>query len=247
MVLHTVAAKPRPASPVCKPGPAARQWVLAFLSTCIMGPALAQDDTARPWVLRHVEETTGTRIYVRERSGHAPAFRAEGRLRTTPGALVAVLMDREHMPEWVFRTRQVQVLERDGPWRGVSRVITAMPPPLLDREAIVAWQMSQDPGSGTVTIEGRSDSTRLPPTEGLVRMPEFATRWVFTPRADGEIDVRFEGHADLGGNLALWPLSAFVAAAVWQAPLYTLDALRGMVVRAPYAGTRMPASEARPR
>lgn len=212
-----------------------------------MGPALAQDDTARPWVLRHVEETTGTRIYLRERAGHAPAFRAEGRLRTTPGALVAVLMDGEHMPEWVFRTRRVQVLERDGPWRGISRVVTAMPPPLSDREAIVAWQMQHDTGTGTVTIEGRSDPTRLPPTEGLVRMPEFATRWVFAPRADGDVDVRFEGHADLGGNLALWPLSAFVAAAVWQAPLYTLDALRGMVVRTPYAGAQMPASEAPPR
>jgi hypothetical protein len=208
-----------------------------------MGHAQAQDDTARPWVLRHVEETTGTRVYLRERAGKAPEFRADGRLGTTTGALVAVLMDGKHMPEWVYRTRRVQVLERDSPWRGVSRVVTAMPPPLSDRESIVAWQMQQDASTGTVTIEGHSDPTRLPPTEGLVRMPEFATRWIFTPRADGDVDVRFEGHADLGGSLALWPLSAFVAAAVWQAPLYTLDALRQMVVRAPYAGAPMPASE----
>lgn len=214
--------------------------LLATLLACTLGQAQPVETDARPWVLRHGDGSTPTRVYLRDRGGQAPEFRAEGRMRTTLGALAAVLMDTEHMPEWVYRTRSAQRLSGEGALQGVSRVVTAMPPPLSDREAFVAWHWSQDAVTRTVTLEGRADPTPRPPTEGLVRMPDFASRWVFALRADGDIDVRFEGHADLGGNLARWPLNAFVAAAVWQAPLYTLDALRERVGRAPYAGARVP-------
>lgn len=200
--------------------------------------ATADDDAG--WQLRHSDETTGTQVYLRERGLEVPEFRAVTRLPVRLSALVAVLLDSERMPEWVYRNRQVALVEGRGPMQGVSQVIIAMPWPLHDREAIVAWQLAQDAQTGVVTIEGRSAPDKLAPDARWVRMPSFESRWRFAPLADGAVDVRFEGHGDPGGSLALPLLRTFVDAAVWQAPLYTVNALRERVTRAEYREATLP-------
>ena len=212
---------------------------LLLAGACATSAATAGPATAG-WQLRHVDETTGTAVYLRERADRLPEFRAVTTMHTRLSALVSVVMDTAGMPEWVYRTRHAQVLASDGPTRGVSLVVTAMPWPLWDREAIVAWQLTQDARTGTVTLAGHSSPGALPPPPDRVRMPSFESRWVFTPHRGGEVEVRFEGHADLGGNLALPPLRAFVAAAVWEAPLQTVNGLRQMVQRPAHQAAELP-------
>lgn len=192
-------------------------------------PASAAGDDGAGWQLRHLDEPTGTAVYVRDRPDQVPEFRAVTTVQTRLSALVSVVLDTAGMPDWVYRTRHAELLQSDGPTQGVSRVVTAMPWPLWDREAIVRWQLTQDAQTAAVTLEGHSAPADLPPPADRVRMPSFASRWVFTPRAGGAVEVRFEGHADLGGHLSLPPLRAFVAAAVWEAPLQTVIGLRRMV------------------
>jgi len=202
-------------------------------------PALAADPGPAGWQLRHRDEATATSVYQRDRADGLPEFRAVTTMHARLSALVAVVQDPAHMAEWVYRTRSVEVLERDGPTQGVSRVISAMPWPLWDREAVVAWQLTQDPQSGTVVLAGRSAADRLPSSPDRVRMPSFASRWRFEPKGGGEVEVSFEGHADLGGNLAFPLLRAFVAGAVWQAPLETVNGLRRMVQQPAYRAAEL--------
>ncbi|MDH5539485.1 MAG: hypothetical protein OEY03_08785, partial [Rhizobacter sp.] len=67
--------------------------------------ARADDDAG--WQLRHTDEATGTRVYLRDRGDEAPEFRAITRMPARLSTLVAVLLDTEHMPDWVYRTRRV--------------------------------------------------------------------------------------------------------------------------------------------
>ncbi len=201
--------------------------------------AAAADDEAG-WQLRHSDEITGTQVYLRARGPDVPAFRAVARMPVRLSALVAVLLDSERMPEWVYRSRHVTPVERSGPTQGVSQVIIAMPWPLADREAIVAWQLTQDADTGVVTIEGHSAPDKLAPAARWVRMPSFESRWRFTALPDGAVEVRFEGHGDPGGSLAHPLLRIFVDAAVWQAPLNTVNALREVATRIPYRDAVLP-------
>lgn len=201
------------------------------------GWAAAQDT---PWRLHLTDESTGTQIFLRERGPELPAFRATARIHARLASLVAVLLDTDAMPEWVYRTRRVVRIEATSPTQGVSQVITAMPWPLLDREAIVSWQLTQDPATCAVRIEGRSAPERLPPAPEYVRMPSFASRWTFTPAGQGDVAVGFEGHGDPGGNLAVPLLRGFLEAAVQEAPLQTVNALRAMVARPAYRDARLP-------
>lgn len=203
------------------------------------GACVAADTDTQGWQLRYQDEASETAVYQRERADGLPAFRAVTIMNARLSALVAVVLDSARMPEWVYRTRLAEVLVRDGPTKGVSRVVSAMPWPLSDREAIVAWQLTQDAQTGAVLLAGHGTTAPPPPPE-LVRMPSFESRWRFAPRSDGAVEVTFEGHADLGGNMAFAPLRAFAAAAVWQAPLETINGLRQMVQRPQYRAAELP-------
>lgn len=242
---HAPAATCRPPG-AWRPAGAARQRWLLLACALPATLALAQPDGG-DWRLRHVDADTGTRVWLRERADGPPAFRASLRVQARLSSLAALLLDGPHMPEWVYRTKSVQRLQQDGPQRGVSLVVTAMPWPLDDRESVVAWQLRQSPASLAVTLSGQgvepAGQPWLPaPAPGRVRMPSFASRWTFTPVAGlaGEVEVVFEGHGDLGGNLALPLLRLFVDAAIWEAPLQTVNALPGMLQRPAYRDAVLP-------
>ena len=203
------------------------------------GPLAAAQAPPR-WQLWHSDDATGTQVWLHARGQDVPAFRAITRVPARLGALTAVLMDTDRMPEWVYRARGVHRLDSSGAMAGVSQVITAMPWPLTDREAIVRWRLSQDADSGIVTLRGSADPARLPPRDDLVRMPTLESAWRLIPLPQGQVEVWFEGHGDPGGNLA-WPiLRLFVDAAVWQAPFQTVIAVRQMVARPEFRDAQLP-------
>jgi len=204
--------------------------VLAAL-TFFLNPADAAPADESPWQLRHVEPETDTRIYLRSRGAAVPAFRGVTRLQARLSTLVALLLDTEQMPEWVFRVRRVRPIEAPDPMHGVTQVITGMPWPLQDREAIVAWTLTQDAMTAVVTMDGRSAPDKLAPDAQFVRMPAFESQWRLTPLPGGLVEVQFTGLGDPGGNLAVPPLSYFMHGAVWEAPLATLNGMRRMSER----------------
>lgn len=226
----------RPAQPSAR----ALRWRWLLLVAALPGAAaLAQPES--PWQLRHTDPDTGTQVWLRDRGDQVPAFRASTRVAARLSSLAALLLDSERMPEWVYRTRSVQRLQQDGAQQGVSLVVTAMPWPLNDRESVVAWRLQQTASTQVVILSGRgvepAGQPWLPePAPDRVRMPSFASRWVFAPVAGsaGQVDVVFEGHGDPGGSLASPLLRGVVAAAIWEAPLQTVNALRHMVQRPEY-------------
>ncbi|HEX6704507.1 MAG TPA: START domain-containing protein [Albitalea sp.] len=204
----------------------------------LLVPAFAQTDA--PWLLRDVHEPTGTEVFTRDRANGVPEFRAVTRMQARLSALAAALLDVDAMPNWVYRTRSVANLEAVSPTEGYSQVIVTMPWPFDDREAIVHWQLTQDPATGAVTLSGRSAPERLPPDPALVRMPSFESSWTFTPLAGGEVEVVFRGLGDPGGNLASPLLRSFVGSAAWKGPLATIVALRQVVTRPEIASAVLP-------
>jgi hypothetical protein len=216
--------------------------VLAALAgSAVPLPAFPAPADDAPWVLRYEDEAGLTRIWLRQRPGGAPAFRATTVIEARLSALAAVLLDAAHTQEWVYRARSAELLESDGPTRGVSLVVTRMPWPLADRESIVAWELTQDPATLVVTLAGQGAPQKRPPDPQRVRIMNLLSRWQLVPRAgSGSVDVLFEGQGDPGGNLALPLLAEFVADAAWQAPLATLAGLRAIVMRPPFAQAVLP-------
>lgn len=195
-----------------------------------LGAAWAQGaEESTPWRLRALDEEQGVEVFLRDRSDGLPEFLAVTRVDARLATLVSVIRDRDAMPQWVYRTRKVELLEQPEPTRGLVRVLTGMPWPLSDREAIVAWELQQDPQTLAVVYRGRRGDGRLAPAPGVVRMPRFESSWSFRPLGGGRVEVRFSGYADLGGAVGSGLLAAFVASAAWIAPLETVRGLRSQI------------------
>lgn len=208
------------------------------LALAALVPVAAQEGDAS-WRLRETDPEVPVRVYLRERPGAMPAFRAATIIEARLAALAAVLLDATRTQDWVYRARRAELLQSDGPTRGVTLVITSMPFPLADRESVVAWEMTQEAQTLVVTLSGRNAPDVLPPHPDRVRMPTFESRWTLTPRTDGRVDVLFEGLGDPGGSLDSPLLRHVVSAAAWEAPWHTVRALHEMVRRPEYAQAQL--------
>lgn len=212
-------------------------WCVAAL---LAAPGAAPAQEASTWRLKVEDAATSTRLWLQERPGGVLAFRATTVIDARLSSLAAVLLDNTRTPEWVYRAREAVLLRSDGPTRGVTQVITAMPFPLSDRESVVAWELTQDPQTLAVAVSGHSIPDVLPPHPDRVRMPLIESRWLFSPRPDGQVDVLFEGRGDPGGKLSLPLLRHFVNNAVWEGPWYTIRGLREIVRKAPFPQATLP-------
>jgi hypothetical protein len=207
------------------------RWCAA-VAIFLAAPVWGQDATA--WHLQREDAATSTKAWSGQRADGIPAFRATTVVEARLSSLVAVLLDTSRAPQWVYRLREAALLRTDGPTRGVTLVVTASPFPLKDRESVVAWEVAQDPNSLAVTVTCRPTADAPALRADRVRMAVFESRWLFTPRPDGRVEVLFEGMGDPGGNLA-WPvLRHFANAAVWEGPWHTVLSLHRMVREPPF-------------
>ncbi len=208
-------------------GATGRRALVVLALACLVGTVPAQGEA--DWRLRQGDETTAVQVWLRTRGDELPAFRAVTRVQARLATLVALLLDPARMPLWVDRVQSAIPMPPPDPGAALTHLVFDMPWPLDDRDAVVLSRLTQDPTTLAVTIDGVSASERLAPTPGRVRMPSFEARWRFVPQGDGWVEVEFTGFGDPGGNLASPLLRGFVAAAVWQSPWHTMNALRRLI------------------
>lgn len=194
--------------------------------------ALASAD----WSLaRHAE---GIKVWTRDVSGYPlREFRAETTVHSTLAGLVTLVMDTEQAATWIYRTRRVDILQRNNrDATFVVRMVTDFPWPLTDRDAVVAGRIFQA-GDGTVHIISQSlqdDST--PDDPALVRMRDFYGNWTFRPLPDGRVHVTMQGRADPGGTLP----HAIVNLLIHDTPFQTLRGLRRVIGQPRYQQSVQP-------
>lgn len=165
-------------------------------------------------------------------------FRAVTTVRSTLAGLVALLMDTEAAPRWIFRTERMQLLRCDE--RAGTFVVLADMDfwPLTGRDAVVEGRIVQDPDSLAVLVDSRSTAlAEVPPRAGRVRMPALRGRWDFRPLPDGRVEVTMSGHADPGGRIPDFLVNLMIK----ETPYRTLLGLRREIAAPKYQQYRNPA------
>lgn len=212
-----------------------RTALLRWLCTwCVLACSTAT--AGNDWSL--ARNADGITVWTRDVSGYTlREFRAETTVRSTLAGLVSLVMDTERAATWIYRTRRVDVLQRDDrDATFVVRMVTDFPWPLADRDAVVAGRIMQG-GDGTVRIISQSlqdDST--PEDPALVRMRDFYGNWTFRPLDDGTVHVTMQGRADPGGTLP----HAIVNLLIHDTPFQTLRGLRRVIVQPRYQQSVQP-------
>ncbi len=184
---------------------------------------------ASGWNLARDE--SGISIYTRESPGRVlKQQRGEMVIRSTPAALVALIMDVGACSEWVDRCQQSELLSAPGRWPARVHTIIRLPWPFASRDVVFEADIRRNPESGVTEIAVHDIGGDVAPDSHRVRMPELAGSWRFTPLADDTVRVEYEVRADPGGYLPGWVANMAAVGAAYR----TLARMRDLAQKPRY-------------
>lgn len=166
-------------------------------------------------------------------------FKATTTVKSSLSGLVALITDTQRASRWLYRTGSIDILARDDNQQFFTiRVITDVPWPFTDREALVDVRISQDPKTNRVRIDSNesSNAAKYPIDECCLRMPMVKGYWLFQPLGNGLVEVTMSGHADPGGRIP----AGLVNFLIQEHPYNTLQGLRRVIGDASYQKVQYP-------
>ena len=203
--------------------------VLAALMLCLS--LLPQTVWAGDWQEVRYDDKEDIRVFTQKMKGSEfKAFRAVTRVNSTLTGLVALLEDADGAKDWVFKCRRMELIESLSPTESYYYMITDMPWPVKNRDSISLAKVTQDAATGQVRVDIQAANGIKKSRKGYVRIREMSGYWLFTPLANGQVEVVYEAHADPGGGLPSWLVNSFVV----DAPLNTLRGLREKIGKEVY-------------
>lgn len=212
-------------------------WLLIGAVRADTLPA-ALEDLDDTW--RLVSDRNDIQVYMRHRDdSRLKTFRGVTRMTLRDQyALAAVLEDYASYPRWLHFVDGAEEFDRDSPLRRYLRFTTHLPWPLANREAVLQADVVQAPGGpeGGVTIHLGNRPELLPPTDRYVRFPEMQGL-ISVEFLDGdEVELTYQLILDAGGYIPTWLSNILLR----DAPYFTLDRLRRIVLRPEYQGQYYP-------
>ncbi len=146
-------------------------------------------------------------------------------------SVLHLLYDIDAATEWVWKTREMRILQElsENEGRIVYQLVSA-PWPLSDREIITQSQGYKDPKTGEVFIKMTAKPDFLPENDNYVRVRQLEGAWNIMSLPDDQCRVVFRLHLEPGGEIPSWLANI----AVIDTPYNTLANMREMVKRDKY-------------
>ena len=187
------------------------------------------------WKLARNQE--GVKIYLRSIKGlGTKEVLGLTQVHATLGALVRMVKDPENHHIWIYANKEARFLKTISDFEWIYYNISEAPWPVRDRDLITHVKMEQDPDSYAVRIVSEGWPDYIPVNKNLVRIVKLKSSWVFTPKSNGIIDIRFELSIDLGGGIPAW----IVNFAIDKGPFNTLQNMAEVVKTDRYRSKVLP-------
>ncbi|MDQ3190518.1 MAG: START domain-containing protein [Bacteroidota bacterium] len=172
---------------------------LVFFICCLLLNPIVQND----WEL--IRKKNNIEVYSRAvEKSEIRELRAITTVDSDLSNLVAIIHDVEYYPNWVFRASKAEVLKRVSETEFYYYQVTEAPWPISNRDMIVHVKFSQNPESKEVLVilDGVPDYIKEKP--GIVRVPNFNGKWVFTPLENGTIRIIHKLFIEPKGDIPNW-------------------------------------------
>ncbi len=146
-------------------------------------------------------------------------------------SVLHLLYDLDAATEWVWKTREMRVLQElsEDEGRIVYQLVSA-PWPVSDREIVSQSQGFLDPDTGEIYITITAKPDFIPENDNYVRVPQLEGAWNIMPLTDTSCRVVFRLHLEPGGEIPSWLANI----AVIDTPYNTLANMREFVKREKY-------------
>jgi hypothetical protein len=181
-------------------------------------------------------EKEGIKVYTRTfPDSKFKAIRVDLDLQATLSQIVALLMDVNTGPEWVYATKTCVLLKQVSPSEVVYYSEVKLPWPVANRDFIAQLKVTQDAKTKVVTIDGPVIPDFVPVKEGIVRVRQSVGKWVITPLGPHHIKIVYTLRTDPGGDLPPWLFNLFVT----KGPTESFKNLQEQLKKPAYAHARL--------
>lgn len=178
-------------------------------------------DNLGPW--KSMGTSKGIDLYCATVSGSKyDAFKGVTKLRTDLRPMVAMFQDTSNMPNWMYSTKSIEVLDQISEVESIRYLINEIPYPLMqDRDVVVHTKLTQN-DDRSIEIRMTKKAGIKPDSAGKVRIPRLDTQVNFIPAEDGEVIIEYLGHIEPGGVI----LSKVYNLMLKDTPLETMKEFR---------------------
>ncbi|MHB8205980.1 START domain-containing protein [Mucilaginibacter sp.] len=161
------------------------------------------------------------------------AIKVECDLNATPSQLVALVMDVNTAPYWVYHVKSAKLVKQVSPAELYYYSEVSLPWPAENRDFVAHLIVSQDPNTKVVTIDGPAVPGFVPIKKGIVRIDNSMGKWIITPLGPDQLHVEYSIHVDPGGALPAWLVNIFGT----EAPLQIFRSLKTQLQKSTYKNT----------
>lgn len=211
-----------------------RLFIILLLSTFFSFSAQAETSA---WELEEEEKDINLQIFTREVDGsNLKEFKGEMLVKTKLSTIAALLLDGQSAPKWMHQCEKFEVVEQIDALSAVVYFVNGAPWPVSDRDAVVMSVMSQDPETLVLKAEISVVDDLLPEDDDYVRIPHMKGFWLFEPKAEGQVMVTYQVHANPGGSLPDWLANSVVV----DTPYHTMSNMAEMLKKEKYQQAEVP-------
>ena len=139
--------------------------------------------------------------------------------KATLSEAVAILVDVEGYPNWIYNCQSAKVINRVKNNEVIYYSVTKAPWPILDRDLVVRNTIYQNANTKAVYSQSEAQTDIVPDITGRIRIKNMFGLWRFTPIGNGEIEIEYYIKVDPAGILPPWVVNMFIANGPYQSML----------------------------
>lgn len=161
-------------------------------------------------------EKEGVKVYTSSvPASKVKAVKVQCQLQASASQVVALLLDVEAAPGWIYHTKSCKMIRKVSPSELYYHSEISLPWPAENRDFVAHLTVTQNPQTKVVTIDGPSVKGLVPVAKGVVRVSDSKGRWILTPQSENRLQVEYSLHVDPGGAIPAWLINMFAT----QGPL----------------------------
>ncbi|WPV01130.1 hypothetical protein SNE26_05040 [Mucilaginibacter sp. cycad4] len=174
-----------------------------WLFSCFMFFLPAWLHAQGKWELRRNEN--GIKVYSRTPlTGNLKEIRVVCEFNTTKTKLIAALKDIDHYNDWVYSTKENNMLKVLNPDQFIYHSVSNLPWPLKDRDLIVELSVLPAEKHEQFQIQVKSLPDYLPRDKKYVRVPYSFALWNVTVKNESILKIDYTFSVDPGGSIPVW-------------------------------------------
>lgn len=200
-------------------------FIIGVISVTVI---FAQGD----WELK--KEKDGIKVYLRDVEGsRIQEFKAEAILDGKLSSIVAVLKDVNSYTDLYKHTKEARLLNENDTF-SVYYIVTNLPWPLTDRDAVYSSTYSQQYDTKLVRIDIKLETGYMEENGDYIRMEKATGLWLLHPVDVNKVEVTYQMLADPGGKIPGWVINMFLV----DTPVEDIKVLQERVKLEKYANRK---------